>query len=250
MKKDPVKVVWKMHMGEQSHLKIIERLKDEIDEERFSEQERFPSEFQLAKRFDVGLSVIREAMQTLLDEKVLIEKHGVGLFINPKPLFTAGIEELTSVSSMIEQAGMAPGTIFIDFSEGYATEEEAGKFNCKPNEKLMTIKRIRTANDQPVVFCIDQFLSKNYSVEAEKLLNTSIFDAIEESGDIHIEQAVAKIEPVAYDEEASSILRCGIDVPLLLLEQKHYSDDGAMILYSKNFFRADKFSFHVNRTRV
>ena len=32
------------------------------------------------------------------------------------------------------------------------------------------------------------------------------------SGDIRIVQAVAHIEPVGYDEEASSLLRCGIEV--------------------------------------
>lgn len=239
-----------MDNGGQSHLQIMNQLKEEISEGRYSEHERFPSEFQLAKRFNVSLAMIREALQVLLKEKVIVEKYGLGTFINPQPLFTAGIEELTSVSAMIEQAGMEPGTIFSDFLETEVTAEEARKFNCAEGDKLMTIKRIRTANDQPVVFCIDQVLVKNLSVRAEELLNTSIFDAIEEPGKIHIEQAVAKIEPIAYDEEASSMLRCGIDVSLLALEQDHYSREGEMVLYSKNFFRADKFSFHVNRKRV
>lgn len=240
----------KMDNGEQSHLKIIEQLKGEINRGNITEHERFPSEFQLSKRFGVSLVVIRKVLQTLRDDKIIVEKHGVGTFVNPKPLFTAGIEELTSVSAMIRQAGMEPGTIYLDLIETNATAQEAQKFNCKENDKLMTIKRIRTADNQPVVFCIDQVLAENFSVEAEKLLNTSIFEAIEGAGTIYIEHAVARIEPIAYDEEASSILRCGIDVPLLALEQNHYSREGEMVLYSKNFFRADKFSFHVNRKRV
>lgn len=239
-----------MNNGEQSHVQIVDRLKKEISAGSYSEQERFPSEFQLAKRFNVNLSMIREVLQVLFEEKMIVEKHGVGIFINPKPLFSAGIEELTSVSTMIEQAGMESGTIFSDFLETKATVEEARRFNCAVGDKLMTIKRIRTANDQPVVFCIDQVLVENLSIRAEELLNKSIFDAIEESGTIQIEKAVAKIEPIAYDEEASAMLRCGIDVPLLALEQDHYSQMGEMVLYSKNFFRADKFSFHVNRKRV
>ncbi len=86
--------------------------------------------------------------------------------------------------------------------------------------------------------------------ETEELFNISMFDAIEQSGDVRIVQAIAHIEPVGYDEEASSILRCGVDVPLLVLKQRHYTDDGEMVLYSKNYFRADKFSFHVVRKRV
>ena len=81
----------------------------------------------------------------------------------------------------------------------------------------------------------------------DELLNESIFDAIEKSGTNPYCQAVAHIEPVGYDDEASSILRCGVDVPLLVLLQHHYSEEGEMVLYSKNYFRADKFSFHVVR---
>lgn len=244
-------ILWRWYVKvDYAYIKISKQLKDEIGRGIFPEDERFPSEYQFAKRFDVSLPIIREVFQRLFKEKLLVEKHGLGVFVNPKPLFTAGIEELTSVSEMVRQAGMEPGTIFLDFSETVVTAEEALKFNCEPDEKLMTIKRIRTADNQPVVFCIDQVLTKNYSGRAEELLRMSIFDAIEDSGSIRIDQAVANIIPVAYDEEASSILRCGIDVPLLELEQKHYSEEGDMVLYSENFFRADKFSFHVNRKRV
>lgn len=241
-----------MENAEQDHmyLQVIEQLKQEINDGDYPEGDRFPSEFQLAISLDVNLSLVRKAIQTLLKEKVLIQKHGVGLFINPKPLFSSGIEELSSVSTMIRQAGMEPGTIFVDFTETEASDESAASFPYEEGDKVMTIKRVRTANGQPVVFCVDQVLAKNLSVEAEQLLNISIFDAIEQNGNIYIDQAVAQIEPIGYDEEASSILRCGIEVPLLALEQKHYCSEGKMVLYSKNYFRADKFSFHVIRKRV
>lgn len=234
----------------ETYLQVLEQLKQEIDDGFFTENERFPSEFQLAKRLDVDLTFVRKAIQTLIKEKVIVQKYGVGIFVNPKPIFTSGIEELSSVTSMIRQAGMEPGTIFIDFTETDVTEDDILTFNCSKDDKLLTIKRVRTANGQPVVFCIDQVLAKNLSVGTEELLNTSIFDAIERSGNIYIEQAVAQIEPIGYDEEASSFLRCGVDVSLLALEQKHYSNQDEMVLYSKNYFRADKFSFHVIRKRI
>lgn len=212
--------------------------------------ERFPSEFQLAKSLGVSLAILRKALQVLESEKIVERKHGVGTFVNPKPLFTSGIEELTSVTTMIQQAGMEPGTIFMDVSESDVTDTSIKRFNYGETDKVMTIKRLRTADGQPVVFCIDQVLARNFPVGADELLKTSIFDAIEQSGNIRITQAVAQIEPIGYDEEASALLRCGIDIPLLALTQKHYSDDGEMVLYSKNYFRADKFSFHVVRKRV
>ncbi|AMQ07176.1 MULTISPECIES: GntR family transcriptional regulator [Sporosarcina] len=241
-----------MVKADQRHLyvQVIERLKKDIESGIFKENERFPSEFELARTLGVSRATLREALRVLEEDKVIVRKHGVGTFVKPKPLFSSGIENLTSVSSMIRDAGMEPGTIFMDVLETIPCDESIAKFGCSEDERLVTIKRVRTADGDPVVYCIDKVLSKNLSSGTDELLNNSLFDAIEKSGTIRIVQAVAHIEPVGYDDEASSILRCGIDVPLLVLRQHHYSEEGEMVLYSKNYFRADKFSFHVVRKRV
>lgn len=232
------------------YLQVIERIKQDIESGVFKENEQFPSEFQLARELGVSRATLREALRLLEEEKVITRKHGVGTFVNSKPIFTSGIEQLMSVSSMIRNVGMNPGTIFIDVSESTPSIENIARFNCDKEEGLVTIKRVRTADEEPVVYCIDQVLSKNLQIGTEELLQQSIFDAIEQSGKIRISQAVAHIEPVSYDDEASPILRCGVDVPLLVLIQNHYSEDGEMVLFSRNYFRADKFSFHVVRKRV
>lgn len=237
---------------DQRHLyvQVIERLKEDIDSGVFKENERFPSEFELARTLGVSRATLREALRVLEEEKVIVRKHGVGTFVNPRPLFSSGIEQLSSVSSMICDAGMVPGTIFMEVQENLPNEEMIGKFDCDENDSLVTIKRVRTADGDPVVYCIDHVLSKNLDGGSDVILNESLFDLIEKSGQIRIAQAVANIEPVGYDDEASSILRCGVDIPLLVLIQHHYSEEGEMVLYSKNYFRADKFSFHVVRKRV
>jgi len=237
---------------DQRHLyvQVIERLKEDIDSGVFKENEKFPSEFELARTLGVSRATLREALRVLEEEKVIVRKHGVGTFVNPRPLFSSGIEQLSSVSSMICDAGMVPGTIFMEVQESLPNDEMIGKFDCDADDSLVTIKRVRTADGEPVVYCVDHVLTRNLDCGSDVVLNESIFDLIEKSGRIRIVQAVANIEPVGYDDEASSILRCGVDIPLLVLLQHHYSEEGEMVLYSKNYFRADKFSFHVVRKRV
>ncbi|MCM3756772.1 GntR family transcriptional regulator [Sporosarcina aquimarina] len=241
-----------MIKADQRHLyvQVIEHIKQDIEAGVFKENEKFPSEFELARTLGVSRATLREALRVLEEEKIIVRKHGVGTFLKARPLFSSGIEELSSVSSMIRDAGMEPGTIFLEVSEALATEENIEKFSCNHKESIVTIKRVRTADGEPVVYCVDQVNAKNLQTEATALMKNSIFDALEKDGKIHITQAIAHIEPVGYDHEASSILRCGVDVPLLVLLQKHYTETGEMVLFSKNYFRADKFSFHVVRKRV
>ncbi|GKV55534.1 putative HTH-type transcriptional regulator YmfC [Sporosarcina sp. NCCP-2222] len=232
------------------YVQVIERLKQDIEDGIFKENEKFPSEFELSRSLGVSRATLREALRVLEEEKIIVRKHGVGTFVNSKPLFTSGIEQLSSVSSMISDAGMEPGTIFKEVDNVLPNDEMMNKFDCGAGDNLVTIKRVRTADGDPVVYCIDHVLAKHLPNGQDVLANESIFNAIEQSGDIRIVQAIANIEPVGYDDEASSILRCGVDVPLLVLLQHHYSEEGEMVLFSKNYFRADKFSFHVVRKRV
>ena len=101
--------------SQQHYLQVIDYLKQDIELEVFAENDRLPSEFELAQKYSVSRTTLRKALNVLEDEQVLIRRHGVGIFVNPKPLFTSGIEQLSSVSAMIRNAGMEPGTIFVEF---------------------------------------------------------------------------------------------------------------------------------------
>lgn len=232
------------------YLQVIDRMKQDIADGIYKEREKLPSEFELAKSLGVSRATLREALRLLEEDNIIVRRHGVGTFVNPKPVFSSGIEQLTSVSDTIRQAGMEPGAIYLSTAESIASEEDVNRFHCNEDDTVITIERVRTANGEPVVYCIDkvpsEFLPENFLGRTE----SSIFSAIEESGEIRISYAVTFIDPVGYHEDASPILECDPETALLELKQLHYDEDDRVVLYSKNYFRADKFSFHVVRKRV
>ena len=232
------------------YLQVIDHLKADIENGVFKENEKLPSEFELSKSLGVSRATLREALRLLEEENIIVRRHGVGTFVNPKPVFTSGIEQLSSISSMIEEVGMAPGTIYIGSTAAISTEEDIKRFQCDEDDSIMTIKRVRTADDEPVVYCIDQLPEKYLPASFLTTENPSIFQALEETGEIHVSYAVTYIDPIGYHSEVSPILNCKEDQALLVLKQYHYDDNDRMVLYSRNYFRADKFSFHVVRKRV
>src|SRR5919205_939676 len=106
------------------YLQVIDRLKKDIEEGIYKEKEKLPSEFELAKQLGVSRATLREALSILEEENVIIRRHGVGTFVNGRPMFTSGIEQLNSVTDMILQAGMEPGTIFLSTTTQGPTEED------------------------------------------------------------------------------------------------------------------------------
>ncbi|MEC3607159.1 GntR family transcriptional regulator [Bacillus glycinifermentans] len=229
-------------------LKVIDRIKEDIQKGVYCENEQLPSEFELSKMLGVTRTALREALKVLEDENVIIRRHGVGTFVNPKPLFLSGIEQLNSVTKMIEQASMTPGTIFMSSQVTDPTEDDLLRFQNADESGIFLLERVRTANGVPVVYCLDKIpmsiLPDGFSHEQE-----SMFEWLENKSGAVISYAVADIVPIGFHDTISQILECDPETALLLLKQIHYDQHDKPVLYSLNYFRADKFRFHVVRKR-
>ncbi|SDC43510.1 GntR family transcriptional regulator [Shouchella lonarensis] len=227
------------------YLQVIDQLKTDI--EGYEEGAKLPTEFEWAKQLGVSRATLREALRLLEEDGLVIRRHGVGTFVHTKPLFSAGMEELASVTDMIIKADMEPGTIFLSSSLKEATKEEQQRFQCADTMNILHIERVRTADGVPIVYCLDvipEIFLANHSIHETK----SIFQFLEETGRT-IRYAVTEIEPIGYHDEVTQLLDCPPETSLLLLKQLHYDESDEAILYSLNYFRADKFKFHVVRRR-
>jgi len=231
------------------YLQVIDRIKQDIEKGIYKEKEKLPSEFELSKQLGVSRATLREALRILEEENVIIRRHGVGTFVNSKPMFTSGIEQLSSVTDMIRQAGLKPGTIFLSSSVQDPTEEDIRRFQCDKDDKILLVERVRTANGEPVVYCVDKILCR-YLPNGISYENESLFENLQNQTNRDISYAVAHIEPLGYHEKVSPILECEPETALLVLKQMHYDYSEEPIMYSINYFKSDKFSFHVLRKRV
>ncbi|SHG83912.1 GntR family transcriptional regulator [Virgibacillus chiguensis] len=237
------------HDSRHLYLQVIDQIKKDIHNGTYKENEKLPSEFQLSKVLGVSRATLREALRILEEDNIVTRKHGVGTFVNPKPVFSSGIEQLTSVTYMIEQSGKKAGTeyLFTDIRE--ATDKEKSRFAPHVVEQLVEIERVRTANGEPVVFCVDKIPEKIIPVESIQQAD-SFFKLMEDYANKRVAYAVTYIEPIGYHERIYKTLNCHKGQTLLLLRQMHYTSEDEAVLYSANYFRSDMFSFHVLRKRT
>lgn len=230
------------------YIKVIEKLKKDIEDGIYKEGEKLPSEFELSKQLGISRATLREALRILEDENVLIRKHGVGTFVRTRALFSSGIEELYSVTDMIERGGKKAGTIFLSSQTTDVTDELLAKFNNSLPDGLMMMERVRTADGEPVVFCKDHMPSHLFSAKGLHDYE-SFLEMLEKETGRRVMYAVTNIEPIGYHDRISEILESDEGVPLLVLKQMHYDQYDEPVLYSCNYFRSDKFLFSVLRKR-
>ncbi|KGX88386.1 GntR family transcriptional regulator [Pontibacillus litoralis] len=231
------------------YLQVIDQLKKDIEAGTYKEKEKLPSEFELSKLLGISRATLREALRILEEENVVTRKHGVGTFVNAKPVFSSGIEQLFSVTEMIERAGMKPGSTYLSTEIIEPTEDDRKQFHPRGIEELAQIERVRSADGQPVVYCVDK-LPKELAPLQSLHQDDSFFQLLEDYSEKAISYAVTFIEPLSNQERIASILDCDQEQSLLLLKQMHYTEEDEPVLYSCNYFRADLFGFHVLRKRV
>lgn len=231
------------------YLRVIDKIKEDIEKGHYKEKEKLPSEFELSKDLGVSRATLREALRILEEENVIIRRHGVGTFVNTKPRFSSGIEQLNSVTDMIKNANLTPGTVFLSSSITGATEDDVKRFKCSKEDEIFLLERVRTSNCEPVVYCLDK-IPTHLLPESFDHKQDSLFKLLEDKASIYITYAVTHIEPIGYHEKISQILECDPETSLLLLKQIHYDSQDRPVLYSLNYFRADHFSFHVVRKRL
>ncbi|WLD95211.1 GntR family transcriptional regulator [Alkalihalobacillus sp. AL-G] len=230
------------------YLQVIEHIKQDIEAGKYQEGERLPSEFELSKQLGISRATLREALRILEDENIVVRRHGVGTFVRARALFSSGIEELFSVTEMIERGGKKPGTVFLSSNTRQATEEEARRFKLHTEESVLVVERVRTADHVPVVYCLDHIPSNLLPIKHNQ--EESLFNLLEKEANRSVLYAVTHIEPIGYHNRISEILECPPEASLLVLKQMHYDQNDKPVLYSVNYFRSDTFDFHVVRRRV
>jgi len=236
------------HFQTPRYLYVIELIKEKIRGGELEPGERLPAEVNFAKELGVSRNTLREALRILEEESIVVRKHGIGTFVNKNPVFAGGLEELFSITDLIEGEGKKPGTdiLFTGYVDPHGDDIE--ELNLEKNEQVFLVKRVRTADEKPLVYCIDKvpakLLEKGYRLNQE-----SIFLSLEEAG-ITISYAEAEIKTMGYHEEISDIMDCDEDTPLLILSQIHYDSKNRPVLYSINFFNSDQISFNVLRKRI
>jgi len=233
------------------YLLVIDKIKQDIENGDLRPGQRLPSEFDLSKELGVSRATLREALRFLEDENVVIRKQGIGTFIKSKPLFTSGIEELYSITNMLEKHGYKAGTIFMDITSNQSTNDDKRLFKLEDlNEKIVRVERIRTADLEPVVYCIDKMPESvlNKQIDFTQSQSGSLFKVLQEVG-IEISYAIAEIEPLGYHEKISPLLQSPKETSLIVLRQVHFDISDRPVLSSVNYFRSDKFRFQVLRKR-
>ena len=210
-----------------------------------------PSESHFVSQLGISRGTLREAMRMLEEEGVIRRKQGVGTVIcDTKNLIRSTLDINESVSEMIIGKGLTPGSRNIKIEQIKAGKKLAGKLDLNPGDPVISITRIRTADEIPVAHTIDFIpLSAVPKTFTENFKGDSLYVYLEEKLGIELTNSMLLIQPIKAPLSIARRLEIKQGDLLLLLEQTDTNTGNMPMLYSEEYFVADRFEFIVYRRR-
>lgn len=135
------------------YMRIYEWLDDAIKDGRFKVGDRLPNEVELAERFKVHRMTIRQAINKLVGEHVVVRKRGLGTFLlsDKRPIMVKSLDNLTTYREEIEDAGLRAEYKVLSFEECEADEESAEVMQLEPGARIIRFSRVMFASEVPLV---------------------------------------------------------------------------------------------------
>lgn len=208
---------------------------------------QLPSEPELARRMHVSRSSLRAAIALLEEEGLLRRVHGSGTFVNDRPMLRDDISHNLSVTAMITATGRTPGARLTETALEPAPPDVAAAFGLDEGASVAALRRVRTADGQPVVdttdWCLPEILEPKTMSDPP---GGSVYRALSERG-FTIHHGVATMRPSVADAAIARRLEVPRGSLLLTLFQVDSTADGTVALVSLEIYRADTFLVSVYR---
>ncbi len=227
---------------------IEAQLRSQIVSGEYQAGQQLPSEDELARAFGVSRATMREAVASLALQGYLIKRRGVGTFVGQSQAIAGGLESLISITEWIRQSGYVPGTAHVAMQARPANTTEREIFAPWRTRKVVEIHRVRTADDIPVLYCID-IIPENFAPHGPGALQESLLTFLEEEWGQVVIFAQTTIDVDIPTKEMSQHLHISLSKPLLCLRQMHYNQHSTVVLLSRDHFIPEYFRFDVRRHR-
>lgn len=218
-----------------------------IKQNKLEYGDQLPSNLSIARELNVKTDDVYEAIQALITEQVIKDNFEEGTSVKSLPPFFYPLNELISIGQMIKNAGFECGTEYLNFDEQPATMLDANLLSVEEGYPVTIIERLRTADGEPVVYCLDKIAKKELTCTEYRMSNGSILSAIKEQSNHNICYADTEIEAVNYEPRISEVLNASPHEGLILLKITHYNESDEPILYSLNYMKNSLVQFKITR---
>lgn len=238
--------------GEPISTRITAHLLHELREGDFSNCETLPSEIQLAARYGISRSVIRDALSALEREGFLERMRGIGTVIHHDIVnLRSRLDLKIEYNELIRSMGYTPSVDQLEIMEAPADEKLAARLDVDIGEPLVVCKKRLLADGKPVIYSVDSLPVRFFQGTAYAAFDWKmpIFDLMEAQLGIVVDTDIATVNALIGPAPVRQLLEMKENEALFLLDEVGYYRLKQPIFHSYGFY-SNFFDFTMLRKRL
>jgi GntR family transcriptional regulator len=240
---DYFKQTFKFTIGGSTPLyaQLASYIRIQIQASVFKPGDQMITENELCDILKVSRTTIRQCMNRLVDEGLLVRSRGKGSFIADQKL-RRNINYMYNFTENIRSAGAVPSSIVLEKTIKSADQIIREKLQLpEGNDRVFFLVRLRCANDEPVVY------EKTYvpyyfceGIEHFDFSHASLYQILNGHYSLILNRAVEMIEAVILNSDMEKKLGCKGRMPGFSIQRTSYLESGYIFEYTTSITRADK----------
>ena len=204
------------------------------------------TEKEIQQRFGVSRATVRKALDELGRHGRLRRITGRGTFVAEPPL-RVHTPHLLSFTEEMLQRGSTPAARILVFERVACPDKAAKALDCRPGERVLHLRRLRTADEQPIIL-VDHYLAPAIRLDREHL-EQSLYATLEQTLGVRLVEAYHTVRAGRCSPEDAQLLGTVGGEPVLQFERLTMSGDGRAAVYEWGTARADRYEYTVHLYR-
>lgn len=230
------------------YLQLREVIRNKIEDGEYLPGMAIPSENDLAGTYGINRMTVRSAIDALVNEGILKRVQGKGVYVLGHKV-ERDLETLGGFTQTMRERNTNPHTKVLSKALRRAGDKYSLIFGISPEDEIYHIKRICSADDEPV--SLEDIYIPRYVVPKLEGIDLGVFSIYEVYDFYGIQPVKAwqTLDLTTLEQKDARMLGIDAGLSVMLFECTSYDDRGRVIEFSRSYTRGDKVNFSVHFQR-
>lgn len=230
------------------HIQVEQLLRKMVDSAEFNNGKLLPNEVDLAKRLAISRTTLRQAINKLVYEGLLIRKKGVGTWVNEHRSLSSKSKNWLSFSQEMAARGIPIKNFELHVSWVTPEEDVANFFEIKKDTKILKLVRLRGRKEGPFVYFVSYFHPR-INLTGEEDFKLPLYEMLEQTHSIVAYKSMEEIGACLADSFLAEKLELSVNSPILFRKRFVYNQADQPIEYNLGYYNAESFTYTVESVR-
>jgi len=229
------------------HAQAETLLRKLIAEDEFQSGKLLPNEVELAKMLAISRTTLRQALNKLVFEGLLVRKKRTGTKVAQAAVSSKSNNWL-SFSQEMKLRGIPIKNFELHVTWAYPDEALANFFEIKTDRKLLKMERVRGKPEEPFVYFVSYFHPR-VGLTGEEDFKLPLYEMLENEHSVIATLSKEEISARAADAVIASKLKIALGSPVLFRKRFVFDQGERPIEYNLGYYKADSFVYTVESSR-